>query len=455
MFKRITNIYKICEADNLVLLLVEFQEDFESLLQDQITVLSCREFFNNLGANVEHILNSEPSGILQIACLTNTFYTSLCELNHPQNSPLQLLRFAFKDCLSSLLNKYIKASKHQVTELNVFLKNIAQVIKYNHCENVYLLELPIGNSIPIQLLKNYLLDLNIKSTTITISLNRNDSKLNGKTRKNLIEEKISYINNEQSTLIYLDEWITGANFKNILNSISKAFTNGRLIPCAIMYHDAQNNIKYQSYKKAFDKICTKMGVDYNLLICNMPKLDKYIDSSLKFFWSESDRLAGYRKLEIWGSIFSSIKQVALEFTEDPLKLKVFCNKVILEKVSKSLNLEDYHPILLNRIKDSFLFFQNNFSQNMDMYLEKNSIEIPMNESMDFLTTTFLTYSKKIEGFHEALLSLSISIEYIKQNQISPTDRYYFKGIPPSCLKLEHQYLFFHEEFMRCLSNLSR
>src|SRR5262249_1782586 len=77
---------------------------------------------------------------------------------------------------------------------------------------VFVLELPVGNSLPAKLLVGALTRRGAEPTVVRASLSRSDAAKHGKTRKEMLLEGLAERGLKANDLvIYMDEWFTGSN----------------------------------------------------------------------------------------------------------------------------------------------------------------------------------------------------------------------------------------------------
>ncbi|MEN2398367.1 hypothetical protein GKZ90_0001145 [Flavobacterium sp. MC2016-06] len=447
MIDYLIELYAKCEEKNIVKLIQEFKTDFAEFLTEYPITPIIEDFKNCGNVDVEKLIH-EPSGLLQITLLTNALYLRLCE--NKSIGGLNILKNALRDALSKQMNSIVAKSSDQLTKLFELLDVISKICISKKEYNIYILELPVGNSIPSTLLQNLLKMKGVDSMIITISLNRNDSKKNGYTRKELIENKLKELDLKKTLLVYTDEWISGSNFYNITKILSK-IKDLKFIPGAFLLKESFEKDDYSKYKFNHEKICGKMGFDADSLRIQLSDLNTIITSDQKFIWAESDRLAGYRKFEFFGSIISTLFATGEFLSENPLALNETIRKAIYELTD--LDAETEIPDeTKQKIKASFDYFNSVFSLNFEEKVITTKIEI--NDVFDLVTETnkAILKLKSIKGYNNAQMAINITSYYMREKVFSPSSRYFYKGFAPVCLPLENDEKYLHTLFLEQIKN---
>jgi len=145
---------------------------------------------------------------------------------------------------------------------------------------------------------------------IRASLSRNTSEEAGITRSDLLKEKLQAAGlRAGDVVVYIDEWISGSNFNAIGDCIRDLLPPDVLfLPVAFLAPSATTDSRFQKFVRAHDK-WTPAAIGYQSRVA-LPSLPNNTNPKLPFFWSENDRLAGYRKLQIHGSLLSTLCHIA-------------------------------------------------------------------------------------------------------------------------------------------------
>lgn len=439
-----TEIISLSGCDKLQTLFVEFRNEINEISSDRVIKLGLNEFKNSIGQIDLKELIREPTVLLQITLLTNLIIVRLNERELSQREII--LKSALQDCLSRQLDQVISASEHQLKKLCSFLNQIrSHILELNYSE-VYILELPLGNSIPSIILKEMFEERGINVKILSSSVNRNDSKRKGITRTQIINQRLSEIKSDNSILVYIDEWISGTNFHNILNILNE-HEKLKLVPCAFMLEESKSEKRFETYKTFHDDICRKINLTFDDLTCVVPELNSLISSHQKFIWAESDRLAGYRKMEYWGSIVSSFISAGELLYNEPETL----NETLKKYISEYTDLDNGNQIpkdIREDINNAFKVFNDRFSDSLKREFE--SQEVNNFAEFDIVSETHKANSliKSIEGYKESELAINIIGYYLKKNTISPTSRYFYKGQVPLCTPLDEENNLLHRVFVK-------
>jgi hypothetical protein len=184
---------------------------------------------------------------------------------------------------------------------------------------VVLLEFPVGNSIPTKLLDRILRREGHNTCVIRAALSRNDSKGRGVTRRQLLEAKLTGAGVKKGDLVVLiDEWLSGSNFRNLTELLRKlpAVREALFLPVALLTEASATEGRFASHVQEHDLLLRRLGEDGSAWRFTFPRLDTRVEREGYFFWSEFDRLAGYRKFKIVGSYVSSIRAILKTLTTD-------------------------------------------------------------------------------------------------------------------------------------------
>lgn len=210
----------------------------------------------------------------------------------------------------------------QVDALREAVRRIVGALDRMHLEQsrVFLIELPVGNSIPTKLLERALVQKGYRVTVLRIALARANDPRRGRKRVDLLTDivKDSGIT-ANDFVVYMDEWWTGTNFATICKFLERALRHvgAFLFPVALLTPSASDNPKkFAEYAAEHDERLRRVGEGGDLWRIRFPRLPGRLKRREPFFWSEHDRMAGYRKMQFWGSIFSSIDAVIENLRSD-------------------------------------------------------------------------------------------------------------------------------------------
>lgn len=357
----------------------------------------------------------------------------------------------------SLLEVFVNLSGDQVKLLFKLINNIVDYAVKLSGAKIYLIECPVGNSIPTKLLHEILKTKHLNPIILKISLSRNDSVNAGKTRKQLIESIFNSANLDAACLlIYLDEWITGVNFYNLTNHFSNILknTNSYFLPVGYLVPSSKNYSRHQTFIKYHNKLIDLLGLNGNSFRIELPFLMADNDN-YPYFFSEHDRLAGYRKMQIFGSIFSSIDNAIDELESSPDQVV----ETFKSLYAKNGSEKDFEIYSVKEIIKNPEIIQDIFTKGVVDYKnlkkELTSIDHSSNQGDidDLYSDTQVVskiFSEKIQS-HPAKNCVLLACEYLQiNNSVDPFDRYFFKHHVPVIANLSGNIMFLHESMMTLL-----
>ena len=123
-------------------------------------------------------------------------------------------------------------------------------------------------------------------------------------------------------MIYFDEWNSGVNFNKICKLLSASLNKlVQFFPVAVLNGGAEKAPRYSSFCEDHDQTVPSAAGPGNQFRYVLPQLDSRVPIPHYFFWAEKDRLAGVRKLQIHGSMFSTLDHTIQQLNTDPSALK--------------------------------------------------------------------------------------------------------------------------------------
>jgi hypothetical protein len=267
-----------------------------------------------LKEGVEH--GHDPDDVRLIQMLAALFHVLLVGYEEAQ-APNEVLE-AIARVHAVVTRRQLTLSVCQIDSLCRFLSEINGFLRQLRRTGgrIVLIEMPIGNSIPVKLLTPMLAGVG-RVDICKISLSRNDSARAGTTRSQLLTEQIALTNlAKDDVVVYLDEWNTGSNFHALCDIQRTAIPKGvHFLPAAVLTDQALHHPRYESFREAHDRLLSSWGLDGSRFRRVLPALPSAIGGDY-FFWSEHDRTAGYRKMQLYGSLFSSFDATVGLLKED-------------------------------------------------------------------------------------------------------------------------------------------
>jgi hypothetical protein len=194
-------------------------------------------------------------------------------------------------------------------------------------KRLHLVELPVGNSIPTQLLRRFLEKHGCNVETVRVSLCRNDSVSHGVTRRQFLKERLQGALQGGDLVLLVDEWLSGANFEAIsqhIGGIVRTVPNVSFLPIGMLASFSSKDKRYLSHVRKHNKLLKRFGFGsegssrFRVLF---PPLESAFSrpDHLYFFWSEHDRLAGYRKVYPLGRCVETVDRAVEKLMKSPEK----------------------------------------------------------------------------------------------------------------------------------------
>lgn len=264
----------------------------------------------------EHIPNwhSDPLSRLNMALLVNLLHVSLPELNSAIPGALDLEE-PTKAIIRGLIAEYVAANRDQAESLVKACRDfVATASGASPGGSFVLVEMPIGNSVPCRLLESFLAELGHKVDTLLCGFPRKNNKIKKEVLNKHVKESGIDVSSGK-TLLYLDEWNSGSNFKEAcrLLSGSEILKHCKLLAGALLAPEARIHERYLSLCEAHDRLTRSTwgdGVDSKALRYPISPMQSGLFKLMgtPFMWGEYDRLSGYRKMQFVGSIVSSLHE---------------------------------------------------------------------------------------------------------------------------------------------------
>ncbi|HEX4452461.1 MAG TPA: hypothetical protein VH143_16405 [Kofleriaceae bacterium] len=243
---------------------------------------------------------------------------------HARESALQLIH--------ALAGAYIQASRNQLPGLRKMCQVVTDAVsQVPRDRRIILIELPTGNTVPVRLLEHMLRELQHTVVVLSASLSRNDSNRAGTTRAALIEEMLNAASPQPGdVVVYTDEWNSGVNFGTLTKFISKVLqrANVRFVPVGLLASTAKTAERYASFVDHHDKLAHRAGINGSDARIEFPALRTRVMDAPPFFWAEHDRLAGYRKMQVLGAMFSSLDAAIERLASEPERRQRAFNIVV-------------------------------------------------------------------------------------------------------------------------------
>lgn len=357
-----------------------------------------------------------------------------------------------------LFRRFLEAASPQIATLCKYLLRIRDFFSKLALaqSRIVLVELPIGNSLPVAVLKS-LLNPMAAIEHFQVSLSRNDKAKHGVTREELLRDRLQAVNPSSSDVIlYLDEWNSGVNF-NILCDLQSQILSQRsfFFPCAMLSHRASTDRRYDKFCSAHDTHIRKWGRNGSEFRQEFPAIVSALPQDGEFFWAEKDRIAGWRKFQLHGAMFSSIDASINLLKNDPDALNQALS-LSLAEIAESKTIPTSPEKAFQVLREMFL-------ESCAAY-EKRRDELRY--CADTLAAGGIVedYEAALQGMHEIYrnagieegeekIAISVALMFMKRmGSVDPTDRYYFKNHAPIIVPLHDRMRRPHDltmEYIQC------
>ena len=364
---------------------------------------------------------------------------------------------AIETAHEAMLKQYLNLVIEQADALCLFLLQIKWFfarMSFGDSRIVFA-DLPVGNSLPVLLL-NHLLSPIAKTETICVALTRNDSKSQGITREQLLADEMNRLGlRKNDVVVHLDEWDTGVNFNRICKIQKRLIkkSGAFYFAAAVLTDSSAQKNGFRSFCDHHDEILTKWGEKGDDFRKVLPPLKTQLKADGYFFWSENDRMAGFRKMQIHGSMFSTIDETigVLHKNEEALNVAVGIQLAEIAGVTalpqssskgfaslKELFKEGYHDYLQCR---------DELRKCADEYREKGEV-VNLHDEFVHLSPN---YAKILDG-RKAKIAVIHAITFSRRlGSLDPTDRYYFREQAPMISRLKGRMAVVHRvtvDFMK-------
>lgn len=303
---------------------------------------------------------------------------------------------------------------------------------------IVLIEMPVGNSLLVKCLEA-LFKEKYQASTIRVALSRNDSKKVGITRRELLAEKLGKAGLATNDIVvYVDEWNTGSNFTAICEAIRKCLpTDCFFFPAAVLSGAAHAHDRYQSFCANHDLLLRRWGLPSGAEFrCVLPAIPSDLLGD-HFFWSEHDRTAGYRKMQLHGSMFSSIDDAIETLHKDAQMLRAAA-AIYVGSLGRDLKLPGSPEkgvaafvTLFGSAYDDYKSCRNELRACAEEFAHGGEID-----DFGVAMAPLLEKYQAILNKRDAMLAVALGCEYIRRlASLDPADRYSFREHAPVLVEL--------------------
>jgi hypothetical protein len=265
-------------------------------------------------------------------------------------------------------------------------------------------------------------------------------------------------------VLYIDEWLTGSNFHKVAGYLDRLIRRygARLLPVGLLSEKAPQHERFATkFVPAHDRLCAGFGQDGTRFRHPFPPLPTRHSWEGYFFWGEQDWLAGYRKMQSLGTLYSVLDRTVEELRTSPDQLAK--SKIALAESLSTRELSDDE--IASRLV-SFIGeddqYERRFEESYQDYLKyRPEIERRFRASPFCWGTEDLEQArnearriiKDTVGKNFAvicLLAAAVHFKHSLSEHLEGYDRFHFRSHAPVLLELEGLRRALHEEWMAIL-----
>lgn len=362
----------------------------------------------------------------------------------------------FRNAHEGILRQALRDADEQLSSLCrflVFLRSFLKTLNLGGARCV-LLEMPSGNSVPVKLLQQLLTDVS-PPDLIRVSLSRKAVKAAGISRRQLLAEQLREADlKSNDVLLYVDEWETGSNFKTVCEFLAKELPKSVFfLPAALQTDKAEPHDRYESFCSYHDKLLSAWGQSGHDFRTLLPPLRSSIRGGY-FFWSEHDRTAGYRKLQVHGAVFSSMDEAITTLHSDEKALRAAL-QILAGQLGSEGELPDnltgllsYGSHAFEKAYQDYLCCREELRACADDFARGGQVA----DVEEIIEPIIARYSQILEG-REAALAFRLAMGYADRlGSIDPANRYLFDDQAPTLVELKGVEAATHEIMMAVLTD---
>lgn len=232
------------------------------------------------------------------------------------------LQQAFEELQRRAAASLIAAVLPQAQVLAKVVRKVAEWVSTRTASSgrIILLDFPIGNSLPTRVAEQILMQKGIPVEVVRVALTRNDARSRGVTRKAILEARLGErMVQAADTVVLLDEWLSGANFRNLVELLGRmsVVRDATFLPVGLLTETSSGEERFASHVAEHDRVIGRLGqvgAEYRFVF---PALASRFPRNGYFFWSEHDRLAGLRKLQTFGVYLGALEGAIERIRTDP------------------------------------------------------------------------------------------------------------------------------------------
>jgi hypothetical protein len=125
----------------------------------------------------------------------------------------------------------------QFEELGTFALDIADWLAERKPRSVTLIESPIGNSLPVQIVHDAAQKLGLSCSITKWNAPRNVRSAAGRTAKDAARDWAAAVQS-YDLVVFLDEIVSGGRYRHLLGALRKQLPPGKILPLGMLFYDS-------------------------------------------------------------------------------------------------------------------------------------------------------------------------------------------------------------------------
>lgn len=368
----------------------------------------------------------------------------------------------FEAITQRVVADYVRVVEPQADRLADVVTSVCDFVRQRGPDagRVVLMEFPVGNSIPVKLVERVVVAEGCRVVTPKVALSRKDTSGRRPAVQDLARERLKELNLQAGDLVvYIDEWVTGTNFQTISAALSAAVAGtagAAFLPVGMLTPESERDPGFDAKRAQHDRLLAALeraGGDFRFVFPPLPARFPR-PKGTHFFWSEHDRTSGYRKMQIHGSMFSSIDAAVAELSDDGAFQRAWF--AMLENEAENLaGVTGVSDVTMRRLDVARELWQKSREAYLRCKPELEKIDHPSNrgevdDPEAAVREVGVAFSDIIER-GGAKICVRVALEHLRiQPGIDPANRYAFRGQTPVITELTEPARSFHRYLMDAL-----
>jgi hypothetical protein len=263
----------------------------------------------------------------------------------------------------------------------------------------------------------------------------------------VLQEKLREFQPTGSDLfMHLDEWNSGTNF-NILSEILPRHLGATpFLPIAILSQQSKVSAKHVA---THDELVRKLGRGGDAFRNRLPLLTTKARNEMlasPYFWGEKDRLSGFRKMQMHGSIFSTLDEAITSLAHDRTELQkaaTFMVGLVAEKSSLPTSAAKAVNIAMKIFEESYPDYQE-CRDDLRKSGEEEAKGLVFEDLESALSQTISRYGPLVDKRPAKIVLCTASAYLHRLGGLDPENRYLFKHHAPALIQLSGRFGHPHE-----------